>query len=416
MAYAAGGMVRLAYLVSQFPETHESFIVREIQAVTRTPDVELAIFSLKHCRDRIVQDEALPFVRITRYPSPWKSAYGIWTLTSRPGARRCARLVLDAYRGRPKEQAKALGTLVRAGGMMPALRRLGSPHLHAHWATMPALAAYFLKSAGGLRYSITAHAWDIYTDTTMLREKIEAAEFVVTCTGANVEHLRSLAGPGSAIVLSYHGLDFERIPAPRFERRGIASILAVGRLVEQKGFSVLVDACSLLTRRGVALDCRIIGEGPLRGALQGQIRDLGLESAVTLAGALPMTEVFEAYRKATVFCAPSVVAGDGDRDGIPNVILEAMSQGLPVVASRVSGIPEVVRDGDTGWLVSPGDAPSLAQALEQALNEHGVACQRAEGAYQLIRAQFDADRNAAELIEMFRTVSERRVQGRPTAT
>ncbi len=395
-------MLRLAYLVSQFPEAHESFITREVQAVGDAPDVELTIFSLKHCRDRFIQDEAKPFLDRTRYPSFRASAGGFPTLVSTPGARRCLREVLAAYGRRPLELAKALGTLVRTAAVLPALRRLGSPHVHAHWATMPALGAYFLKHAAGLRYSITAHAWDIYADTTMLREKVEAADFVATCTGANRRFLETTIGSEGKIVVSYHGLNFGSIPPPCFGRSGELSILAVGRLVEQKGFIHLIEASALLLEQGRKLTCQIVGDGPLRGELAREITRRGLDGRVTIAGRQPLTAVFDAYRRCSVLCVPSVVARDGDRDGIPNVIIEAMSQGLPVVASDVSGIPEIVRPGRTGWLVPPGEVSGLADAIGEVMDRPDEARQRAMAGHELVREQFDAGRNAASLLTLFR--------------
>jgi len=393
---------RLAYVVSQFPETHESFIVREVRALAALPDIDLTIFSLKPCRDRIIQEEAKPLLKITRYPSAGATMRGTALMFHKARARRCVVDIVRHYRRTPSGLTKALVTVLRAAAIAPQLDGLGRPHVHAHWATMPALAGYFLKYAAGHSYSLTAHAWDIYADTTMLREKIEAAEFVVTCTGANREYLTALAGGSTPIVLSYHGLDFERIPSPRFERQGMLDILAVGRLVEQKGYQYLIDACGRLASRGRAFRCRIIGGGPLRESLLRQIRHQALDGLVALVGVQPLSHIFEAYRQATVLCVPSVVARDGDRDGLPNVIIEAMSQGLPVVASRVSGIPEVVRDGETGWLLTAGDADALADACEAVVSDRGEARRRAESAFNLVRREFDAATNAAGLVRLFR--------------
>jgi glycosyltransferase involved in cell wall biosynthesis len=268
---------------------------------------------------------------------------------------------------------------------------------------MPALAAYFLKHTAGLRYSITAHAWDIYKDTTMLRRKMDAAEFVVTCTAANRDYLRTNIGSTAPVLLSYHGVDFSRVPLPLFERSSRPKILAVGRLVEQKGFVHLVEACRLLKEKGRDLDCQIIGEGPLRVPLTRQIDQRGLRQNVTLAGSQPLAAVFAAYREATALCVPSVVASDGDRDGIPNVIIEAMSQGLPVVASSVSGIPEIVRER-SGWPVNSGDVPALVRALEDVVDDVEEARRRAVVAYHLVRDQFDSRKNAALLLDQFRGV------------
>jgi glycosyltransferase involved in cell wall biosynthesis len=287
-------------------------------------------------------------------------------------------------------------TLVLAGGVLSEARRRGVEHVHAHWATMPALAAYFMRRIEGLPYSLSAHAWDIYAERTLLREKMLAAEFVVTCTAANRETLVELGVPREKVHVSYHGLDFGALPTPRFDRTGPMRLLAVGRLVEQKGFAFLIEAAAELRRRGHALELRIIGEGPVRGALEERLTARGLEDAARLPGQLPQREVFEAYRWASCFVAPSVIASDGDRDGIPNVVLEAMSQGVPVVSTAVSGIPEVVRPGETGWLAPPGDAEALADAIEAAHRDASGALPRA--AHALVRREFDVTRNVAVLV------------------
>jgi glycosyltransferase involved in cell wall biosynthesis len=177
-------------------------------------------------------------------------------------------------------------------------------------------------------------------------------------------------------------------------------ILAVGRLVEQKGFADLLQACHLLQQRQVPFHCGIIGDGHLAADLQKLIAHYGLGQAVSLRGTLPQSEVFQAYQQATVFCAPSIVAHDGNRDGIPNVILEAMSQGLPVVASEVSGIPEVVRPLQTGWLVPPQDPEALAAALQEIQQRPQEARRRTITAYELVRSQFDVRENTAALIQL----------------
>jgi glycosyltransferase involved in cell wall biosynthesis len=276
---------------------------------------------------------------------------------------------------------------------------------------MPALAAYFIKRVSGTPYSITAHAWDIYADTTMLPQKLQAAEFIVTCTAANCEALSSLGARPERVFLNYHGLDFAHLPTPTWDRDGNLRILAVGRLVEQKGFAELVTACQLLQQREVPFRCQIIGDGPLAPALQNLITHHQLAEAISLPGTLPQAEVFRAYQRASVFCAPSIIAQDGNRDGIPNVILEAMSQGLPVVASAVSGIPEVVRGDATGWLVPPGNAQSLAATLQEIQQRPEEARRRAVAAYQLVRSQFDVRDNTAALIQLF----HRTTAARPSA-
>jgi glycosyltransferase involved in cell wall biosynthesis len=262
---------------------------------------------------------------------------------------------------------------------------------------MPALAAYFIKQVCGVPYSITAHAWDIYAETTMLREKLQAAEFIVTCTATNCEELMHLGARRERVFLCYHGLEFDRL----FDRRPGLYILAVGRLVEKKGFAYLIKACDLLHQRKVPFHCQVIGDGPLTAELRRLISRHRLDHVVSLVGACSQDEVFRAYKQATILCAPSVISLNGDRDGIPNVILEAMSQGLPVVASRLSGILEAVQPNKTGWLVSPGDSFSLAATLKEIHQAPQEARRRAEAAYELVRNQFDVQKNIATLLQLF---------------
>jgi glycosyltransferase involved in cell wall biosynthesis len=317
-----------------------------------------------------------------------------------PAARACFREVRHAYHGQPREAAKACATLVLAAALVPAIQQRHIRHLHAHWATMPALAAYFLKRVSGVPYSITAHAWDIYTSNPLLREKIRAAKFVVTCTAANCKALRSLGARPEQVILCYHGLDFSTLPPPHFAREAALRILAIGRLVEQKGFSFLLKACHLLQQWGVPFHCCIIGEGQLASDLKTLMTQFGLAGAVSLRGAMPQAEIFRAYQWATVFCAPSVIAHDGNRDGIPNVILEAMSQGLPVVASQVSGIPEVIRAGVTGWLVPAQNAHTLAVTLQNIHSAPDEARRRARAAYDFVRTHFDVQTNTDALLHL----------------
>jgi glycosyltransferase involved in cell wall biosynthesis len=274
---------------------------------------------------------------------------------------------------------------------------------------MPALAAYFIKQVGGVPYSITAHAWDIYAETTMLREKLQAAEFIATCTAANCEELMHLGAQRERVFLCYHGLDFDRLPPPIFDWRPGLHILAVGRLVEQKGFAYLIKACHLLYQRNVLFHCQIIGDGPLAAELRHMIGRYRLDHVISLVGTRSQEEVFHAYQEATVLCAPSVIAQNSDRDGIPNVILEAMSQGLPVVASQVSGIPEVVLPNKTGWLVPPADAAALAATLQEINQAPEEARRRAMAASELVRSHFDVKKNIATLLQLFHGILERTV-------
>jgi glycosyltransferase involved in cell wall biosynthesis len=203
------------------------------------------------------------------------------------------------------------------------------------------------------------------------------------------------------LLLNYHGLDFACIPPPLFERGADLRILAIGRLDETKGFGYLIKACDLLHKTGVSFCCDIIGAGGLASELRAAIFHYGLGQVVKLLPPRRHGEILCAYRRYTVLAVPSVIGRDGDRDGIPNVIIEAMSQGLPVVASRVSGIPEVVEHNKTGWLVPPADHAALADALRRTHEARHEARRWAGAAYVLVRERFDGDRNTAALLSSF---------------
>ena len=224
----------------------------------------------------------------------------------------------------------------------------------------------------------------------------------------NLHHLRESYPDAAANILRiYNGLDLDsfRYQAPR-ER--VSLVLAVGRLVEKKGFIDLVDACAELSRLGCDFKCRIIGEGELEGVLRTRIESQGIGSVVELAGARPQTEVIELTRQAATLAAPCVVAPDGNRDGLPTVLLEAMALGTPCVSTDVTGIPEVIRNGETGLVVPQRDPQALAQALRRLFDDVSMRLRLAERARQLVESEFDIHINSRRLREVFGEVNRRR--------
>jgi glycosyltransferase involved in cell wall biosynthesis len=293
-----------------------------------------------------------------------------------------------------------------AGWLARAFEQDGITHLHAHFAHVPASVAHVVHLLTGLPYSVTAHAKDIYTSPPdRLAIRLRAARFVVTCTGYNAQYLAGLMGTAAAQRLHriYHGVDLHRFgpnsctaPDPRTPG-DTPTILAVGRLVEKKGYPYLIDACRLLIDRGYDVRLRIVGAGEMKDALRRHIAEVGLDERVELLGARSQDEVIELYRTATVFTLPCVVLDNGDRDGIPNVLVEAMRVGLPVISTAVSGIPELVVDEETGLLVPPRDAQALASALGRLLDDAELRARLAAGAAHRVAHEFDLAANAAML-------------------
>ena len=293
-------------------------------------------------------------------------------------------------------------------------RVIGAPevrHLHAHFAHGTTTITWHAARIAGLPFSFTGHARDIYAEHLnpkgWLRRKLLAARFVVTCTEANVRHLERIA-PAARVHLVYHGLnaDFARMlaaPAPAAASNGDhpLRVLAVGRLVAKKGFDVLVDACGVLRGRGVAFEAAIVGQDDKHSeAVRARIAALGLEGQVRLPGPMGQEALLREYRRAGALCMPSRLLAD-DRDGIPNVLVEAMAAGTPVVASAVSGIPELVEHEVSGLLVDPDDPEALADALQRLHGDPALAGGLAERARATVAGRFDGPRHAGRLAGLF---------------
>jgi glycosyltransferase involved in cell wall biosynthesis len=281
-------------------------------------------------------------------------------------------------------------------------------HLHAHFAHGTTTITWLAACISGLPFSFTGHARDIYAPELnpkgWLRRKLNAARFVVTCTEANVRHLKTIA-PRARVHLVYHGLsaDFTRLleqDRPRAQANGHLRVLGVGRLVAKKGFDTLVDACALLDARGVPFEALIVGQDDKDGqALRAHIERSGVP--VALPGPVGPAELLDEYRRAGALCMPSRLLPD-DRDGIPNVLVEAMAAGAPVVASNVSGIPELVEDEVNGLLVAPDDPQALADALVRVYEDRALADRLTENGRATVRERFDGERLAEDLAALFR--------------
>jgi glycosyltransferase involved in cell wall biosynthesis len=282
-------------------------------------------------------------------------------------------------------------------------------HVHAHFAVSQTEAALALAQLLDCGFSFTAHARDIYATPNALDQKLRAARFVVTCTEHNAVHLSRLCPglpPGRLHVIR-HGVPSPpglRPPGarPRPSPSSPPLLLSAGRLIPKKGFEVLVDACALLRERGVSFECRIAGAGPLYRGLERRIARAGLRAHVRLLGWQDGAEMARLYGAACAFALASRVVNGGDRDGLPNVLVEALSLGLAVASTRVSAIPELVQDGVTGLLVEPDDPVSLAGALERLLADPELRERLGEAGRRLVAARFDLEANTRLLAGLFR--------------
>ena len=239
--------------------------------------------------------------------------------------------------------------------------------IHAHFLTAPGDTAVYLSKMTGIPFGGTGHAMDIYVDNSGLLGKIAHASYLTTCTGANEKHLRTLPIKNLEKVHKlYHGIQILE-SEPKMEKHQPFAFLAVGRMVEKKGFTYLISACQKLKEKGLSFICNFVGSGPIEDDLKKQVDASGLSDEVFFRGFVPPNEMTDWYGKSDVLVMPSIIDPKGDRDGLPNVCLEAMNHGLPIIGSQVSGIPEGVTDGKNGWLVPPADIEKLATAMEDAI-------------------------------------------------
>jgi glycosyltransferase involved in cell wall biosynthesis len=398
-----------AYIMSQFPQTYETFILREINELA-SRGADITIFSLKSCRDKVIHEDARPYLARTVYsPFIFSSrllAANLFFILRHPGRYlRALWYIVSRCGAKPVYMIKILAVFPKTACFAFHIQQKGLTHVHAHWASIPGDAAAIISILTGARFSITAHAYDIYTTNPSLAEKVRRADFVVTCTSYNVAHLVSLLPfeERGKVHLNYHGLDAGKFRFCERRQQIHKRILAVGRLTETKGYPYLIEAVHLLRMRGVDCRCDIVGDGEMRHEVEARIRRRGLQDVVTLHGVISQPKLVELMLNANVLVMASVVARNNDRDGIPNVILEAMASGLPVIASEVSGIPEVVIDGETGLLVPEGDAVALEKAIAGVFEDPGRAAQMAMRARKKIERDFDIDENVGALMNLFET-------------
>ena len=401
---AAAPCRRVVYVVSLFPCWSETFIVREIHELIRL-GVDVSIVSLKHPCEQLVQSDALALLDRVIYPPQGSRLLRAWLSSAlRQPGRSVAELagLVRGLAGQPQALAKSLVVWVRTLAMMPDLRQIGPVHVHAHWATYPSTAAMWFSGRSGVPFSFTAHAHDIFLEDHLLADKLKAATFGVTISAFNRNYLAERVSPLALqrMRIVHCGVSPAQY-AFRPEGRVPGRVLAVGRLDAIKGFPHLIDACALLHQRGLAFDCQIIGEGPLRASLQAQIDRLGLGTHVRLLGACKQETVREHLHAASVFALPSVVTPEGDRDGIPVALMEAMACGTPVVSTRVSGIPELIDHEINGLLAQPGDAEDLAQCLQRQLLETDQARRMAAHARRKVETEFDVAIEAQKLHAAF---------------
>jgi glycosyltransferase involved in cell wall biosynthesis len=394
--------LNVGYVLKRFPRLSETFILNEVLELERQ-GVPIEIFALLEPAEEL-RHETLKRLQSTVTYLPQGSLITQWRIREGRYAEGTflERPFKELFHGGKPPEASVLSLQAAALAILAQAR--GVNHLHAHFGTGATTVTMLAGRLTGIPYSFTAHAKDIYhesVDTALLTQKIREARFVITVSEYNRRHLAELAGKNMAgkILRLYNGIDLDRFRPDLSICREPGLILAVGRLVEKKGFHYLVQACRLLKDRGRPFRCLIIGEGPERASLTQQISTLELEDRVILVGAQPQGHVLETLKRAAVLVLPCVVSSTGDRDGLPTVLLEALAVGLPAISTTLTGIPEIIEHGNA--LVPPGDSIRLAMAVEEVLTNPELQQRLGLEGRSKAEKDFDIRKNVLILQDLF---------------
>ena len=411
----SGSPVRVAYVMSRFPKLTETFVLDEMIAVERH-GAQVELFPLLRERTDQVHAEAVPWIPRAHYLpflSPAILASNATMIVRRP------RRYLGALAAMLRGTARSWNFLLGGIGIFPKvvhaarqMERLDVRHVHCHFANHPALAGFLIHRLTGIPFSFTAHGSDLNVDRTMLPQKIREAAFAVTISETNRRLIETTCGGSVANLVVLHvGIDGRRF-APRARRpaddgadgrvRPGPRILCIGTLHEVKGQRHLIAAARILAEGGRTFELSFVGDGPDRAELEALAAEVAPSGKVAFLGQLTRDRIVELLADADLLVAPSVPTASGKREGIPVVLIEAMASGVAVVASHLSGIPELVEDGETGLTVTPGDAAGLASAIGSLLDDPDRRAALAVAGRRRVETEFDLDRNAARLVGMFR--------------
>ena len=388
-------MTQFAYLFERFPSFGQTFCYREVAELSRQ-DITPPIFSIRNPKDEPPQDWETRIVQRVHYLPEEKQLLDSVRLASKKGQVNAQTIgALDQW-GRRTDFLR----LYQAVYVGLRLKEMGIRYVHAHFAGMAARTAYWITRFFPVTFSFTAHANDIFAPREFeigLDKLVDAAGVIVTETDYAAQFLRErFLERTDRIHRIYNGLNLAE-----FGRADFSStpplIIAVGRLIAKKGFANLIRACGLLAQREKSFRCEIIGEGPLENELRAQIEQLGLQNRVALSGSKPQRDVRRRLAAANVFVLPSVVEPQGGMDNLPTVIMEAMATALPVISTDIGGIPEMVVQNETGFLVQPGDAVALAGAIKKVIDDGQLAQRLGRAGYERAREFFSIEKNVRDL-------------------
>lgn len=404
--------MKLAVIVTEFPKTTETFILRDLM-VFLDQGVDLRIYHLAPWRqNQILHAFAAPLAERARHVGLGSSAALTGPLKFPGAAARMTAAILRHQGPEPAMAAKSLALLPAALGIADELRDWGADHVHAEFAGHPATAAWIVNAAVGIPYSVSCRAHDIFRSQRLLAQKFAAATAVRSVSHFTRDFLaRKVRGVGvQDIDVIHSSVDVATIPAlPPAPRDDGFRILYVGALQQRKGVDVLLRALAGFDRPDWHLT--LAGQGPEQARLESLTKSLGLTDRVSFLGAQPYEKIAALYAKAHVCVAPSIIGPKGRTEGIPNVMIEALAHQRPAISTRVSGIPELIRDGETGLMTDPGDVEALRQALVTLHDQPDRALALAKAGRAHVADEFDLRRNAARQLEMF--ARQGTIGGRP---
>ena len=405
-----GYVVKFAYLFARFPSFTQTFCYREVAEMERQAEA-FPVWSIR------VPDDAPD-------DCPAALAQRVAYLPGRDALQAELRGLRAVLRGYPLSVAWALRRwrnkndrlrLLEAAWLGARLRAQGIEHVHTHFAGISARTAWWIRKFYGISYSFTAHANDVFcgddsASSVSIDALVQDARFVVTVSDFSRAWLRDQhADAADKVFRVYNGLAFDDGPsAAELSARAVGTddlptITSVGRLIEKKGFEDLIDACAALKGAGLRFLCRIVGEGPLRSALETRIERLGCSACIELCGALPQDAVRALLASSSLFVLACVPEADGGMDNLPTVIVEAMAYGLPVVSTRLAAVPEMVEHGATGWLVPPRDSAALGEAIKTLLLDPAMAQRFGSAGQALGRRKFALNHTVGRLHDLIQS-------------
>ena len=404
-------MKKIACIVKGYPRLSETFIAQEIYALEQA-GVDIIIYSLRHPTDPSVHpihekiSAKVHYLPEYLYQHPLRFLTALFKSLFKPVFYSVlAAFVRDFTRDFTPNRGRRFGQALVLANEIEADREW----IYVHFLHTPASVAAYTSKLVKLPWSCSAHAKDIWTSAQWdLREKLADLRWLVTCTQSNVDFLKDLSPIPEKVSLLYHGLDLSRFPQPTGSSAANGedasqpvTLISVGRTVNKKGYDILLNALSRLDKR---LHWRFIhiGGGPLLDRLKAQARSLAINDRINWMGAQSFETVIESYQSADLFVLASRIDSDGDRDGLPNVLMEAMSQGLPCIATNISGIPEIISNRTNGILVTPENPEELTRAITELIESPNLRGQLGNNGYKTVSGKFSLDKNIQQLVNRFK--------------